>query len=194
MLTWPAGELPARVAQRVGSAQDRAVHSFESVYRTWFPEVARGVRARGANEADVEDVTQEVLIIVRRKLDQFDGRNLAGFLFRITERTVRDHRRSTWIRRLFRDPSPLSELTGPEVDGADAMEERERRKVLERILARMSEKRRTTFVLFEIEGYSGEEIAQIQSLPVDTVWTRLYHARKDFMRLVAKLPCARGEP
>jgi RNA polymerase sigma-70 factor (ECF subfamily) len=186
-LTWSIGEVPAGAAQHVGSLQDRAVHSFESVYRTWFPEVARWVRARGANEADVEDVAQEVFIIVRRKLDQFDGRNLAGFLFRITERTVRDHRRSTWIRRLFRNPSPLSELTAPQVDGADAMVDRDRRKVLDRILAQMSEKRRTTFVLFEIEGYSGEEIAQIQSLPVDTVWTRLHHARKDFMRLVAKL-------
>src|SRR5580693_10495342 len=101
MLTWSLGEVPAPRAQHVGSAQDRAVHSFESVYRTWFPEVARWVRARGANEADVEDVTQEVFIIVRRKLDQFDGRNLPGFLYRITERTVRDHRRSAWIRNLF---------------------------------------------------------------------------------------------
>jgi RNA polymerase sigma-70 factor (ECF subfamily) len=55
----------------------------------------------------------------------------------------------------------------------------------------MTEKRQTTFVLFEIEGYSGEEIAEIQSLPLDTVWTRLHHARKEFMRLVAELPSAR---
>jgi DNA-directed RNA polymerase specialized sigma24 family protein len=43
-------------------------------------------------------------------------------------------------------------------------------------------------VLFEIEGYSGEEIAQIQSLPLKTVWTRLHHARKDFIRMVSQLP------
>jgi DNA-directed RNA polymerase specialized sigma24 family protein len=57
----------------------------------------------------------------------------------------------------------------------------------------MSEKRRTTFVLFEIEGYSGEEIAQIESLSVDAVWTRLHHARKDFVRLVAELPSSRED-
>jgi RNA polymerase sigma-70 factor (ECF subfamily) len=151
------------------------------------------VRAGGANEADVEDVTQEVFIIVRRKLAQFDGRNLPGFLYRITERTVRDHRRTTWIRRLFRNPSPLSGLVAPEVDSLRAIHHRKRREVLDAILEKMTEKRRTTFILFEIEGYSGEEIAQIQSLPVDTVWTRLHHARKDFVRFVAELPPSERE-
>ena len=49
----------------------------------------------------------------------------------------------------------------------------------------MSEKLRSTFVLFEIEGYSGEEIARIQDIPLGTVWTRLHHARKDFWKIVA---------
>ena len=48
----------------------------------------------------------------------------------------------------------------------------------------MSDTRRATFVLFEIEGYSGEEIAEIQAIPVATVWTRLHHARKEFFALV----------
>ena len=50
----------------------------------------------------------------------------------------------------------------------------------------MSEKLRTTFVLFEIEGYSGEEIAHIQDVPLGTVWTRLHHARKEFWKLLKK--------
>ncbi len=193
MLTWPSGEVAGRTVAQPGPAEGRVVPSFESVYRTCFADVARWVRARGANDADVEDLTQEVFIIVRRKLGQFDGRNLPGFLYRITERTVRDHRRSSWIRNLFRNPAPLPDLPAPEVDSLRAVQLRERRKTLDAILAKMSEKRRTTFVLFEIEGYSGEEIAQIQSLPVDTVWTRLHHARKDFTRLVAELPPAQRD-
>jgi RNA polymerase sigma-70 factor (ECF subfamily) len=192
-LTWPIGEVDGSTTAKAAPAPERAEPSFESIYRTWFADVARWVRARGANDADVEDLTQEVFIIVRRKLAEFDGRNLAGFLYRITERTVRDHRRSTWIRNLFRNPSPLPEIVEPRADSLQTIQQRERRKALDAILAKMTEKRRTTFVLFEIEGYSGEEIAQIQSLPLDTVWTRLHHARKDFTRLVAGLPSARSE-
>jgi RNA polymerase sigma-70 factor (ECF subfamily) len=169
------------------------VHSFESVYSAWFDDVARAVRVLGANEADVEDVTQEVFIIVQRKLGQFDGRDLRGFLYRITERTVRDHRRSAWIRRVFCNLSPLSGLPAGELDAVDAIHRGEQRRLLDTILARMSEKRRTTFVLFAIEGYNGEEIGTIQSLPEGTVWTRLHRARKDFMRLVADLAPAERE-
>ena len=50
----------------------------------------------------------------------------------------------------------------------------------------MSDVRRTTFILFEVEGYSGEEIAELQGIPLNTVWTRLHHARKEFLRLVSE--------
>jgi RNA polymerase sigma-70 factor (ECF subfamily) len=186
MVTWQGGRLVPSPAAESGGG------SFEAVYRTWYTHVARWARGRGANEADVEDLAQEVFIIVRRKLAHFDGRNLPGFLYRITERTVRDHRRSAWFRNLFRGPQALGPEVGAHEDGTlEAIQRRERREALEAILAKMSEKRRTTFILFEIEGYTGEEIAQIQSLPVDTVWTRLHHARKDFMRLVRDAGCPR---
>jgi RNA polymerase sigma-70 factor (ECF subfamily) len=170
-----------------------AAHDFAAIYATYFVDVARWVRALGANDADVEDLTQEVFIIVRRKLDTFDGRNLRGFLYRIAQRTVRDHRRSAWFRNLIRGHATIEvrglAARGP--TGLQALEQAERHRTVQSILAKMSEKRRTTFVLFEIEGYSGEEIAQIQSLPVRTVWTRLHHARKDFLRMVSELPPSR---
>jgi RNA polymerase sigma-70 factor (ECF subfamily) len=174
-------------------AQEHAALSFDEVYRTCFRDVARWARALGAHDADAEDLAQDVFVIVRRKLERFDGRNLPGFLYRITERTVRDYRRSAWIRNLFRNRSPLPQLVSPGVDGLRALQERERRALLDALLAKMTEKRRATFVLFEIEGYSGEEIAQMQSLPVSTVWTRLHHARKDFLRFVAELSSRGGE-
>jgi len=168
---------------------------FESVYEAHFVEVARWVRALGANDGDIEDLTQEVFIIVRRKLDTFDGRNLRGFLYRIAQRTVRDHRRSAWFRNLIRRQSPLEPKTiaSRSPTGLQVLEQAERRRAVDAILARMSEKRRSTFVLFEIEGYSGEEIARIQSLPIRTVWTRLHHARKDFLRMVAERAPSRGD-
>jgi RNA polymerase sigma-70 factor (ECF subfamily) len=194
VIPWPRADAyvePTTSETRL-TRQD-AQPSFDWIYRHCFVDVARWIRALGANDADIEDLTQEVFIIVRRKLDTFDGRNLPGFLYRIAQRTVRDHRRSAWFRNLLAKQAPLTDLLAPESSGFQTIHERQRRRVLEAVLARMSEKRRTTFVLFEIEGYSGEEIAQIQSLPVKTVWTRLHHARKDFVRMVSELPSAQGE-
>jgi hypothetical protein len=51
---------------------------FASVYHEWFQHVLRWSRAMGGPEADLEDLAQEVFVVVRRKLEAFDGRNLAG--------------------------------------------------------------------------------------------------------------------
>jgi RNA polymerase sigma-70 factor (ECF subfamily) len=196
VVPWPSSGdvyVPAPVPAEPVARDERVPQTLDAIYRACFVDVARWVRALGANDADVEDLTQEIFIIVRRKLAGFDGVNLAGFLYRIARRTVRDHRRSAWLRYLFGKRGAFSDLVSSGPTGLHVIHEREQRKVLQSILARMSEKRRTTFVLFEIEGYSGEEIAQIQSLPVKTVWTRLHHARKDFVRMVAELPAAEGD-
>lgn len=192
---WSARQacVPAANAPGIDSTSDQASLSFDTIYRDFFAHVARWVRALGAHDADVEDLTQEVFIIVRRKLSSFDGQNLGGFLYRIAQRTVRDHRRSAWFRNLLGRRHPLPDLESPSPSGVEMIHHQEQRRLLDDILARMSEKRRTTFVLFEIEGYSGEEIARIQCVPLKTVWTRLHHARKDFVRMVSELPAAEGD-
>lgn len=142
----------------------------------------------GASQADVADLTQDVFIIVQRKLPTFDGDNIRGFLYQVTRRTVRDHRRSAWFRNLVTvKGAPWEQTPAPVEQGpASSLEQAERLRELEQILEKMSDKRRTAFVLFEIEGYSGEEIAQLEDIPVKTVWTRLFHARKDFVAFVAE--------
>jgi RNA polymerase sigma-70 factor (ECF subfamily) len=75
----------------------------------------------------------------------------------------------------------------------EAIETREKRNKLQTILLQMSEKRRVVFTLFEVEGYSGEEIADILDVPLNTVWTRLYHARKEFFEQLAHRDRAAGE-
>jgi RNA polymerase sigma-70 factor (ECF subfamily) len=197
VIPWPgaaAGCSSPDASDALLARDQRSRWSFDSVYRTYFVDVARWVRALGANDADVEDITQEVFIVIRRKLPSFDGRNLPGYLYRIAQRAVRDHRRSAWFRNLLHKRSKLPELAAPGPTGMQSIQQKEQRAVVDSILAKMSYKRRSTFVLFEIEGYSGEEIAQIQSLPLKTVWTRLHHARKDFLRFVSQLPPAdRGD-
>jgi RNA polymerase sigma-70 factor, ECF subfamily len=163
--------------------------SFEQVYATTFNDVARWIRALGGMPSDVEDLTQEVFLVVRRKLSAFDGRNLRGWLYRIAQRTVRDYRRRAWFRRVFLGGGSAPDQYDSAVaegDPSDLFERKEAEGLLHGLLAKMSDVRRTTFILFEVAGYSGEEIADMQGIPLNTVWTRLHHARKEFLRLVAE--------
>jgi RNA polymerase sigma-70 factor, ECF subfamily len=159
-----------------------------TIYDEWFGEVLRWIRALGGVEADRDDIVQEVFLVVRRRLCDFDGVNLAGWLYAITRRKVRDARRRVWVKHIFtrRRSDDLEGLPDTAGSPATALEQKEKQRVLWTLLGKMREHRRATFVLFEIEGLSGDEIAQVQGIPINTVWTRLYHARKEFFALAAK--------
>jgi RNA polymerase sigma-70 factor (ECF subfamily) len=170
------------------SRRDKREERFRDIYERCFDDVVKWLYALGMPGSETEDLAQEIFLVVRRKLDRFDGGNLAGWLYRITQLTVRDHRRRAWFKNLTQrrrdvDLAQTEQTTpGPEVRYLDA----ENRRRFQALVAAMSEKLRTTFVLFEIEGYSGEEIARIHDVPLGTVWTRLHLARKEFWRLLKK--------
>jgi DNA-directed RNA polymerase specialized sigma24 family protein len=63
-----------------------------------------------------------------------------------------------------------------------SLEVRERTQFLYRVLNEMGEVYRTAFILFEMEGLSGERIAKITGTRVGTVWVHLSRARRQFIR------------
>ena len=160
---------------------------FEEVYHAYFRQTVAWMRGMGVPEAEIEDVAQEVFLVVRSKLSHFHGGNLAGWLYRIANLTVRNFRRRAWFKNLFSRSREIDsmELAGPSTTPAMALEKKQDQHVLAQMLARISDKRRTTLILFEIEGYSGQEIARLHGVPVKTVWTRLHHARKALVAMVA---------
>jgi RNA polymerase sigma-70 factor (ECF subfamily) len=167
---------------------------FREIYERWFEDVVKWLYALGVPSSDTEDLAQEIFVVVQRKLSRFDGGNVTGWLYRITQLTVRDHRRRAWFKNLMSRRRVVDlaqvELTTP--GPAARYEEAENRRLLQTLVAGMSEKLRTAFVLFEIEGYSGEEIARIHDIPLGTVWTRLHLARKEFWRLLKKRRAEEG--
>jgi RNA polymerase sigma-70 factor (ECF subfamily) len=179
-------DLPA-AAPDLTSARETL--DFSRVYEDWFEPCLRWLRALGVPDADLEDVGQEVFVVVRRKLGSFDGERLGAWLYRIAARTASDQRRRAWFRRLWTRGAriDLDTLMTGSAGPAELLERREAERLLQQVLSQMSEKRRVAFALFEIEGYSGEEIAVLLDIPVATVWTRLHHARNEFVQRVAKL-------
>jgi RNA polymerase sigma-70 factor (ECF subfamily) len=180
------------------TARERAHGSsldFAALYDAWFDHVARFLKVLGAPEADHEDLAQEVFLVVRRRLVDFDGQNVAGWLYQIARRQVLRYRRLRWVKRVFTAAAqrPLEELPQLGSSPLATLETKEKTELLWHLLLKMSEKRRVVFALYEVEGYGGEEIAQFLDVPLNTVWTRLHHARKDFYKLLASYKRAESE-
>lgn len=160
---------------------------FDEVYRRWFRDVSRWVRAIGGLHADVDDLTQEVFLVVRRKLSTFDNNNLQGWLYAIAQRTVSQHRRRAWVRRFFQPPANyLEQIVDDSSNPAEDLERKQAVSVANRALKSLSTQHRTAFILYEIEGYSCEDIARLEGVVVQTIYTRLHYARKEFLRRISE--------
>jgi RNA polymerase sigma-70 factor (ECF subfamily) len=162
--------------------------TFRHVYDEHFRFVWRSLRRLGVREADVADITQDVFLVVHRKLAEFEGRSkMTTWLFAICMRVARDHRRSAVVRReVAVSDSALHEREDSKVDLGAELEQRRRRELLERILEELPEEQRIVFSLFELEGLPGHEIAELLDVPTGTVHSRLRLAREGFRRAASR--------
>jgi RNA polymerase sigma-70 factor (ECF subfamily) len=167
-------------------AGDRA--AFRALYDAHFKRVHHTARCLGTPPAELDDVTQEVFTTAFAKLDRFVGGNFGHWLHRICANVVTDHHRKRRVRDTFRRViGGTDELETARAAQPDTLTERaQAERQVGQILSRMRPKQREVFALFELEGLTGEEISQRVGCPVNTVWTRLHHARRDFVRIGRK--------
>jgi RNA polymerase sigma-70 factor (ECF subfamily) len=186
-----ATAFPDRSSERPGMEMTSGREELAVVYERHFDDVCRWLRAMGGPERELEDLAQETFLVARRKYDRFDGRNVAGWLYRIAWRVMADARRRVWLRRMVFGGEALAEIVDERP--GESVESFEARRTLRLLLARMNVERRTTLVLFEIEGYSTEEIAALQGIQVATVSTRLLRARRELLEMTRALRAKTGE-
>jgi RNA polymerase sigma-70 factor, ECF subfamily len=159
--------------------------SFDDVYRAHFAFVWRSAKRLGVGDAALDDVVQEVFVIVHRRLADFEGRSsLKTWLFGITLRVARDHRRAVKRRPADAaiDPDALSAAGGPAHDAEKA----EAVRLLYTILDEMDDERREVFVMAELEQMAMPEIADGLGDNVNTAYARLRSARQLFEQALAR--------
>ena len=143
--------------------------------------VARGVLR---NDADAEDVAQESLLRAFRKFDRLRDRGrFRGWLVRISFRLSLDRLRSA-KRRQVRE----AEWTREQERGrpANSLGSYEFQQQLERAMNELPEKLRLALFLSAMEGHSLDKVAALLAVPVGTVKSRIFFARK---QLAEKLRC-----
>jgi RNA polymerase sigma-70 factor (ECF subfamily) len=163
---------PASVGEEV-----RDPPSFEAVYADYFRAIWRTLRRLGVSPAQLDDAAQDVFIVVHRRLPEFDGHSLRGWLYAIAVRVASDHRRGTGRRRAL----PLdASLVDPAPDPGRTSELHESVRLLHALLGELSEPKRAAFVLSELEELSVPEIAEALGENLNTVYSRVRAARAEF--------------
>ncbi|HYL83109.1 MAG TPA: sigma-70 family RNA polymerase sigma factor [Candidatus Angelobacter sp.] len=181
--------------QPVGMARSELVREAQTDARREFEErlaecgplayrVAHGVLR---NIADAEDVAQEAMLRAYKSFDRLRDRSrFRGWLVRISFRIALDRLRSA-KRRAQRDTLwSLPELQPPSPTAEDIAASSQFQGHLHRALEELPEKLRLVLLLSAMEGHTIEEIASMVGVPVGTVKSRIFIARK---KLAEKLRC-----
>lgn len=166
---------------------------FESVYKAEFTYVWHTLRRLGARDRDLEDLAHDVFVVVHRRLSDYDpARPIKPWLFGIAFRVAAgDRRRARNHSEIASDKVDVA----ADVPGADdQLAARQDRELVLEALGALDLDRRAVFVMHDIDGHAAPEIAAAIGVPLNTVYSRLRHARERFAAAVRRLHARRGEP
>jgi RNA polymerase sigma-70 factor (ECF subfamily) len=160
----------------------------EKVFRKYAPRVFALARRMLGNDADAEDVTQDVLVQVVRKLHTFRGEaDFYTWLHRVTVNVALAHRGKRARREEHESHDPFDRFhdnghhatavrpwsLAPEQEVLD----RERGEIIEKAIAGLPEIYRDVYVLADVEGLSNHAIGDMLHLTLPAVKSRLHRGR-----------------
>jgi RNA polymerase sigma-70 factor (ECF subfamily) len=167
---------------------DRAV---SELLKAHYAAVWRTLRRLGVTPSRVDDAAQEVFIIASCKLERIEVGCERKYLLSSALRVAANYRRTGWVRREVHDEVSLAERSDPAPEADELVHRKRLRRLLDDVLDRWPGELRTVFVLFELEGLSVPEIAELTSTKPGTVASRLRRGRELFQAAAKRLR-ARG--
>jgi RNA polymerase sigma factor (sigma-70 family) len=169
----PSQSDEARLIRRVAGGDRRA---FEELYRLYHPRLARFLSGLLRKPEVIDEVLNDTLLAVWRRPDSFNGGSkLSTWIFAIA------YRKASRARSRLDEPveeegagSRASDEGGPE----QQLGRRQLNEVLRSAMQRLSADHRAAVDLTYFYELGYKEIAEIMDCPVDTVKTRVFHARR----------------
>lgn len=167
----PEGE--ACLIGRIAGGDKRA---FEALYRAYFPRLARFLQRMTRSTPLIEEIVNDTLLVVWRKAGTFNGSSkVSTWVFAIA------YRRACKALQALDEPveSGDDEREGVDSDRPEWQLERLRLShAVEAAISALPLAQRTAFQLTFYHDMGYIEIAEIMDCPVNTIKTRLFHARK----------------
>lgn len=174
------------IIERLRSGEHEA---FEAIFRRYVNRVYRQALALVGNDADAEEIVQEVFMTIYQKAKSFRGDSaFSTWLYRLTMNVslTRLRRRKSGKALNLDDFLPRYRKDGhhqvrPVFNWANEVELRlekdELRRLLQDAMKQLSPAKRAVIVLSDVEGVSNREISEMLGLSIPTVKARLHRAR-----------------
>lgn len=166
--------------KRVAGKDDAA---FETLYRGYYPRLCRFIGRVTRRPQIVDEVVNDTMLVVWRKAPSYNLHSkVSTWIFAIAfRRALKALKRIDVPVDFDPDEIPIQDSAGPE----GLLLQHETRARITRALGVLSADHRAVIELTYFEGHSCAEIAEIMRCPVNTVKTRMFHARRRLRMLLA---------
>ncbi len=154
---------------------------FRELYREHYAFVWHTVRRFGVPPMSVEDAVQDTFVTAYRRRRDFDGHSARAWLYSIGRRVASNHRRTRHrVERRHREASEVRPSVRPTEDWMMA------KNTLEAFLVALPTADRELFVLSEVDGLTGPELAQSLGRNLATLYSRVRILRHRFATFLGK--------
>ena len=157
--------------------------SLHKIFKENHDMVWRMLRRFGVSEDRADDATQHVFLVFAERIAQINPGSERAFLFGTALRTAQTIRRDN-RREMTGDVELLSSMV-PAVD--ELTDQKRARQMLDLVLEQLDGELKAVFVLYELEGFTTPEVAEILDVPLGTAASRLRRARERFSALAHRL-------
>ena len=168
------------IAQIAGARQ---LPAFEALYRCYHPRLARFLDRVTRRTSLVDEVLNDTMLVVWNSAERYNGQSkVSTWIFAIA------YRKALKALHQLDDPLPDDDTNPPASDAPGPEQQLRQRQVheaLRRAMGELSPEHRAVVDLTYFHGADYREIAHIVGCPVDTVKTRMFHARKRLKTLLA---------
>jgi RNA polymerase sigma-70 factor (ECF subfamily) len=170
--------VPVSDPDLMGQLANGEIGALGELYDRYREPVRRFVARSTSNAEDVDDLVHATFLAAAESAARYDGRaSCRPWLIGIAAQLLR--RRRQLFGRLL---EVLASVRSMRTTARDPRPVLEARRDIGRALAGISEAKRITLLMAEVEGLSCAEIAAALEVPVGTVWTRLHAARRELRR------------
>jgi RNA polymerase sigma factor (sigma-70 family) len=187
-----SGFNPLRMVRcRPSSLQEKA--RFEELAMPMFPSLYNLARWLAQNPNDAEDLVQETYLKALRAFDSFEpGTNFRAWIFRILRNTFLGSR-SKLERRMTEAMESEEDFPAASATPESLLIERSDADAIRDAIEQLPVIFREVILLCDVEEASYREIAEILSIPMGTVMSRLARARKTVRESLRRAPAAPQE-
>ena len=161
----------------------------DDVFRQHGATMHRWATRLGGPGFEVDDALQDAFVVVHQQVHRFvaNEAKLTTWLYAVVQNVVRHHRRKSRAKRYNPgDPTEAIEAVVDERTPHEALARLQSQRRVYEVLDQLSERDRTVLILFELEGLSGEAIAQLLDAKVNTVWVWIHRAKARFLTALSE--------